>query len=122
MTDAQVERLIDGWSIAMGGDFSILQDICSADCRIWHSSDDKWMPHREAMQAFNAAHAAGRIPPFENVRIVPTAKGFFCQAAITLDRIGKVHITQLVAVSDGEITEVEEYIAPEMDLAARLQA
>ncbi len=122
MTDTNKAKLMEGWARAMAGDFGSLRAICADDCRIWHSSDDRWMPQREALDAFIAARDVGRIPDFRDVRIKPTADGFLCQAAMTIEPVGTLHVLQLVTTSGARITQVEEYIAPEMDLAARLAA
>ncbi|QKS00600.1 hypothetical protein F9288_13940 [Sphingomonas sp. CL5.1] len=122
MTERDDERLMRGWSTAMSGNFSVLNDICAPECEIWHSSDNRWILQRDAMDAFIAAHDAGRIPPFEEVRIMPTAKGFLCQASMTMQPIGRIHLIQLLATEGGRIVRVEEYISPEMDLATPLAA
>lgn len=116
----ETKCLIEFWAAAMAGDCSQLRQVCAPNCQIWHSFDNKWMSHREALDGFEAAREQGAVPSFEDVRLVPTAKGFLCQASMVLGRVGRLHITQLVTVSDGQITHVEEYIAPEMDLAAQL--
>lgn len=121
MLEHQGTDLMQGWSTAMAGDFASLRGICADDCQIWHSSDDKWMPHKDALDGFIAAHEAGGIPDFEDVRIMPTATGFLCQARMTLAPIGTLHVLQLVTAGGGVITRIEEYIAPEMDLAAQLR-
>lgn len=122
MADEVLQLLMDGWAMAMAGDFASLDAICTEDCQIWHSSDDKWMLQREALQGFIAARDMGRIPEFERVRIMATAKGFLCQAEMSLAQIGTLHITQIVTTSGSRVTHVEEYIAPEMDLAAQMTA
>jgi hypothetical protein len=49
-----------------------------------------------------------------------TASGFLAQTSLTVPQIGKIHALQLMTVKDGMITSIEEYIGPEMDLAAKL--
>lgn len=122
MADEVLQQLMDGWAEAMADDFAGLAAMCSEDCQIWHSSDDKWMLQHEALQGFIAARDMGRIPEFEKVRIMATAKGFLCQAEMTLAPVGTLHNTQIVTTSGSRITHVEEYIAPEMDLAAQMAA
>lgn len=122
MEDTDKGQLMKAWASAMAGDFKSLRAICAEDCRIWHSSDDKWVPQREALEGFIAARDIGRIPDFQDVRVMLTANGFLCQAAMTIKPVGTLHVLQLVTTSGDRITQVEEYIAPEMDLAAQLAA
>ena len=113
-----IKQTIDTWAAVLGGNFSLLDGISSPDCQVWHSSDAKWMPQREAMHAFLAGREKLGIGGFEDVRIVPTAEGFLCQTSILVEPVGRLHLVQVVTMTDGAISHVEEYIAPEMDLAA----
>jgi hypothetical protein len=114
------EQLMQRFATALETDISILKELCSEDCRLWHSNDNVWMEQRPALEAFMVAQQAGMIPKFDAVRTMATASGFLAQTSLTVPQIGKIHALQLMTVKDGMITSIEEYIGPEMDLAAKL--
>ena len=107
------EELVKRWVHALTGDLSAFFEICSSDCRVWHSADDKWM---SVQAAVDAAKARGGLPPFETPRVLMTASGFAVQTATTVAPVGKLHIVQVATVKDGKVTAVEEYISPEMQI------
>lgn len=121
MTTATM-RLAERWIDALKSDVSKVREICAPDCRLWHSSDNVWMEQRPALDAFIAAQAAGMIPAFEEAKAIATAEGFLVQTSVTMPKIGRIHVLQLVTVKGGKIAVIEEYIGPEMDLAAKLAA
>src|SRR5262249_47374903 len=100
---------------ALTDDLSTFYELCSPDCRVWHSSDNKWVPFRDAI---DAVKQRGGLPHFGDIRTFTTAKGFLLQASVTLEPMGRTHITQLVTVKDRNAAEVEEYTAPEKKLPA----
>ncbi|WP_050790883.1 hypothetical protein [Streptomyces sp. e14] len=87
--------------------------FCDPECRVWHSSDDKWMTLQEAI---DAVHGRGGLPPFRNPRYTVTEKGIVAQASTTLNGTN-VHLVQVATVKDGRVVTAEEYIGPEMDIA-----
>ncbi|HEX2316772.1 MAG TPA: hypothetical protein VHJ17_23705 [Thermomonospora sp.] len=106
------EELAQGWMRAIQ-DVDLFYELCTADCRVWHSSDDKWMTLKEAI---DAVHSRGGLPPFRNPRYTLTENGFFAQMSTTLDGTN-VHLVQIATVKDGKVVQAEEYIGPEMDIA-----
>ena len=45
-----------------------------------------------------------------------TDKGFTVQTAATVEPLGRLHIVQIATVTGSKVSEVEEYIGPEMKL------
>ncbi len=110
-----VESVIDLWKTALKGNLAVFNDICAPDCQVWHSSDDKWMSARAAVD--NVRERVGELPPFSDVRIQKTEQGFIAQGNIDIAPVGRTHIVQVVTVKDGKAVAIEEYISPEMALA-----
>lgn len=113
MADPQTAALIKAWTEALG-DLAQFWDICTPDCQVWHSADNKWMT---AAAAIEAASGRGGLPPFQNIRVTLTDGGFALQANVTVEPIGTIHVLQLVSVKDGKAARIEEYIGPEMNIA-----
>jgi hypothetical protein len=113
MSDPSTRELMKRWEAALA-DVLLFREICTPDCQVWHSADNKWMT---AEAAIEAARDRGGLPPFKNVRITVTEHGFLAQASTTVDPVGTIHVLQLVTVKDGKAARVEEYIGPEMNIA-----
>ncbi|MCD0453506.1 hypothetical protein LO762_30620 [Actinocorallia sp. API 0066] len=112
MSVKTVKELADGWLEALK-DVDKFYELCSPECKVWHSNDDKWVTLKEAI---DAVHSRGGLPPFRNSRYTLTDKGFFAQTSATLEGTN-VHIIQIATVADGKVVTAEEYIGPEIDLA-----
>lgn len=106
------EEIARGWIRSLSS-VDLFYEFCAPDCKVWHSSDDKWMTVKEAI---DAVHGRGGLPPFRNSRYTLTDKGFFVQTSTTLNGTN-VHLIQVVTVQDGKAVSAEEYIGPEMDIA-----
>jgi ketosteroid isomerase-like protein len=113
MSNMSNQEFAKRWIHALTRDLAAFNALCSADCRVWHSTDAKWMT---AQAAIDAAAARGGLPTFDDPRTAMTAEGFTVQTNATVAPVGKIHIVQLVTVKDGKATQVEEYIAPEMPM------
>ncbi|MEV4152938.1 hypothetical protein AB0J48_07965 [Nocardia salmonicida] len=114
------DELIAQFVNALENDIAILKEICTPDCRLWHSNDNIWMEQRPALDAFIEAQAAGMIPKFDEVRTFRTEKGFLARTSLTIEPVGKIHALQLLTVENDKITVIEEYVAPEIDIAAQI--
>ncbi|SFW79796.1 hypothetical protein [Amycolatopsis australiensis] len=112
MSTTTTEELAQGWIRALS-DVDAFHGLCAAGCRVWHSTDDKWITVEEAV---DAVHERGGLPEFENPRYTLTGKGFFVQTSATL-AAARVHVIQVVTVEDGKAISAEEYVGPEMDIA-----
>ncbi|MER6667238.1 hypothetical protein ABT256_22025 [Amycolatopsis japonica] len=119
MSEATKEELAQGWLKALT-DVDHFYEICTPDCRVWHSADDKWMSLKAAI---DAVHDRGGLPEFTNSRVTITEKGFFAQTSGVLKPQGedgpevKIHLIQIATVEGGKVVQAEEYIGPETDLA-----
>ena len=120
MTVMNTDDLAERFKTAIKSDIAILREICSTDCQLWHSTDNVWMAQGPALDAFIVAQNAGQIGKFDEITTVSTGKGFLAQTSMTMDRLGKMHVAQLMTVKDGKIVSIEEYIGFEMDLSAKL--
>ncbi|MET9327474.1 hypothetical protein [Tsukamurella sp. NPDC003166] len=86
--------------------------LCSEDCTIWHSFDDKTIGLQAAVAAV-ADH--GGHPPKSNERFTLMDGGFVVQYSAPL-RGKTVHICAVIRAENGKVTSIEEYIGPEYDL------
>ncbi|MFF9505305.1 hypothetical protein [Streptomyces sp. NPDC014656] len=112
MTEKTKQEIAESWLLALS-DVDLFYDFCAPECRVWHSSDDKWMTLKEAI---DAVKNRGGLPPFRNSRYTLTDKGFVVQTSTTLDGTN-VHLIQVAGVEGGRVVSAEEYIGPEMDIA-----
>ncbi|MFG2657321.1 hypothetical protein [Streptomyces sp. NPDC048425] len=112
MSQKTTEEIAQNWLRALS-DVDVFYEFCAPDCRVWHSSDDKWMSLKAAI---DAVHSRGGLPPFRNSRYTLTGKGFVMQTSTTL-KDTNVHIVQVATVEDGKVVSAEEYISPEMEIA-----
>ncbi|AVH94180.1 MULTISPECIES: hypothetical protein [Streptomyces] len=112
MPEKTPKELAESWLRALS-DVDLFYEFCAPDCRVWHSSDDKWMSLKGAI---DAVHSRGGLPPFRNSRYTLTDKGFIVQTSTTLDGTN-VHIIQVATVEGGQVVSAEEYIGPEMNIA-----
>ncbi|MDA3644250.1 hypothetical protein LZ318_31445 [Saccharopolyspora indica] len=108
----ETEEIARGWAGALANPDDYY-DLSAPDCKVWHSSDNKWMATKDAI---DAVKAHGGLPTARNTSYTLTEKGFIVQATLTL-RETTVHIVQVATVNDGKVVSIEEYIGPEMDIA-----
>ncbi|MEV0085398.1 hypothetical protein [Saccharopolyspora sp. NPDC050642] len=115
MSQTTNEVLARGWIRALSN-VDEFYELCAPGCEVWHSNDDRWITVEEAV---DAVHGRGGLPEFDDSRYTLTEKGFFVQTSATPEAAGvRVHVVQAVATKDGKAISVEEYVGPEMDIAA----
>ncbi|MEU3528741.1 hypothetical protein AB0E62_33645 [Streptomyces sp. NPDC038707] len=112
MPEKTREHIAEQWLRALE-DVDLFYEFCAPHCKVWHSSDDKVMTLKEAI---DAVHGRGGLPPFRDSRYTLTDKGFVVQTSTTLQGTN-VHLVQIAVVENGEVVSAEEYIGPEMDIA-----
>ncbi|MCX4095560.1 nuclear transport factor 2 family protein [Nocardia sp. alder85J] len=109
------EAVAQTWVRALS-DLDLFVQLCSPDCRVWHSNDNVWVT---VEQAVDAAKARPDFPEFVDPRVVLTDAGFIVQSSVSLElggQLQQLHIIQVTEMRDGKVVRVQEYIAPEMPI------
>lgn len=114
-TDEATRALGERWAVALN-DLDQFADMCTEDCQVWHSTDDKWVTVQQAVE--DARRRAGDDGPhFEARGLTFTENGFINQCFISIALAGnpmRLHVIQIVDVKDGKAVKVQEYVGPEM--------
>ncbi|MFT4201301.1 hypothetical protein [Gordonia sp. (in: high G+C Gram-positive bacteria)] len=113
--DQATRELGERWPAALN-DLDQFEQMCSADCEVWHSTDDKWVTVSQAVEDARRRVGGGE-PNFEPRGVTYTENGFFNQAFIAVELMGnpmRLHVIQIVDVKDGKAVRVQEYVGPEM--------
>ncbi len=111
MTIMTNEDLATAWLAALE-DVDSFPALCAPECRVWHSTDDKWVTVEEAVAA---VHAGGGLPPVRDTSYTLTDHGFLVQFSLT-HQGAELHNCIIVKVRDGKAVSAEEYVGVEMDL------
>lgn len=114
--DPATIELAEKWEKALT-DIDLFLEICVADCPVWHSADDRYVPVAQAVSDVYERSGDGPIPKFHPEGITYTENGFFneCWTEVALGgQEMKLHLIQVVDVRDGKAVRVREYIGPEM--------
>jgi hypothetical protein len=111
------QEIAEQWVDGLTREWSVLETLSSPTMRVWHSHDNVWLDRADAAARMQQSGERTASPRFEDVRAIPTEKGFIVQGSIQgLAGNGRTHIVQILTVEDGKIAACEEYIAPEMNL------
>ena len=114
LTNQEIARQ---WAKGLAGEFGLLGALTAQTMRVWHSHDGMWLDSEQSNARGAERDPNLPRPVFHDVRLHATERGFILQAWIAdfLPTLaGRIHIIHVVTVEDGEITAVEEYVAPEM--------
>jgi hypothetical protein len=119
MPDQTPEELQERW-VAGFSDLRAFAErgpnaLISDQCRTWHSTDNRWITAKEALEAVLGAGevVATTTTTYGDFLTTATEKGFICQTSMKTAE-GTAHVIQVVTVKDGQVSEVMEYISPEM--------
>lgn len=111
MSVMTTEDLATAWLEALE-DVDSFAALCAPECRVWHSTDDKWVTVEEAIEA---VHAGGGLPPVRDKSFTLTDQGFLVQFSLT-HQGAELHNCIIVKVRDGKAVSAEEYVGVEIDL------
>lgn len=112
MSGLTTQEIAERWAEGLAGDYTTLDKYGTADMRVWHSSNDHWLDKEEQRVHLEELQAQPVMPVLADTRWTLTESGFLVQGVI--EGATRTHIIQVCTVVDGQVTEVEEYIAPEL--------
>jgi len=112
-TNGGLGEMAQRWAGGLAGDTVAVDEMSAPTIRIWHSTDGTWIDKRESDRRAEELRRTG-WPELSDVRTRVLENGFVVQATTGHpaggDRV--MFVVQIVTVTDGLVTCVEEYVAP----------